>query len=106
MPGCSRWRTGSSANDKIFYGKDGVLTGTDRAHVEVSVLAPHLLQSCLVYVNMLLVQAVLRDRAWAERLTAETAAPCPRCSRRTSTLRTYGRLRLDMTTRLDLTSAA
>ncbi|WP_308418064.1 Tn3 family transposase [Microtetraspora fusca] len=41
----------NGANDKIFYGKEGVLTGADREHAEVSMLALHLLQSCLVYVN-------------------------------------------------------
>ncbi|MFB9836083.1 Tn3 family transposase [Actinoallomurus acaciae] len=41
----------NGANDKIFYGKDGVLTGEDREHAEVSVLAPHLLRSAPVYVN-------------------------------------------------------
>jgi hypothetical protein len=30
----------NSANDKIFYGQEGVLTGADREHAEVSVLAP------------------------------------------------------------------
>ncbi|MGW4476242.1 Tn3 family transposase [Nonomuraea sp. NPDC004354] len=48
-----------------------MLTGPDREHAEVSMLALHLLQSCLVYVNTLLLQAVLADPAWAERLTAE-----------------------------------
>ena len=28
----------NSANDKLFYGRDGVLTGADREHAEVSML--------------------------------------------------------------------
>jgi TnpA family transposase len=32
----------NSANDKIFYGQEGVLTGADREHAEVSMLAPPL----------------------------------------------------------------
>lgn len=38
----------NSANDKIYYGREGVLTGADREHAEVSMLALHLLQSSLV----------------------------------------------------------
>ncbi|MFI9433368.1 Tn3 family transposase [Streptosporangium sp. NPDC052375] len=41
----------NGANGKIFYGKEGVLTGPDREHAEVSMLALHLLQSCLVLVT-------------------------------------------------------
>jgi len=40
----------NSANDKIFYGREGVLTGADREHAEVSMLALHLLQSSLVFI--------------------------------------------------------
>jgi Tn3 transposase DDE domain len=49
----------NSGNTVIFYGKDGDLTGPDREHAEVSMLALHLLQSALVHINTLLVQAVL-----------------------------------------------
>ncbi len=46
-----------------FYGKDGKLIGPDRETIEVSMLAPHLLQSCPVLVNTLLLQRVLADRS-------------------------------------------
>ena len=46
-------------------GREGVLTGNDREHAEVSMLALHLLQSSLVFINTQLLQAVLRDPAWA-----------------------------------------
>jgi len=39
----------NSANDKIYYGREGVITGDDREHAEVSMLALHLLQSSLVF---------------------------------------------------------
>jgi TnpA family transposase len=42
-----------------FACKDGDLPGPDREHAEVSMLALHLLQSALVHINTLLVQAVL-----------------------------------------------
>ena len=90
----------NSANDVIFYGKDGVLTGADRGHLEVSMLALHLLQASLVYINTLLVQRVLADERWRRRLTEEDR-------RALSPLfwmhvNPYGRFRLDMDTRLDL----
>lgn len=94
----------NGANDKLFYGKESVLTGADREHAEVSMLALHLLQSCLVYINTLLIQAVLRDPAWADRLTAE--------DRRALSplfwihINPYGRFHLDLNTRLDLAKAA
>lgn len=50
-------------------GSGGVLTGADREHAEISMLALHLLQSCLVHVNTLLLQRVLEDPVWAGRLT-------------------------------------
>ncbi len=52
----------NSANDVIFYGKDSELTGADRASQELSVLALHLLQSALVFLNTLLLQRILTDR--------------------------------------------
>jgi Tn3 transposase DDE domain-containing protein/uncharacterized protein DUF4158 len=39
----------NSANEIVFYGKAGKLTGPDRESVEVSMLALHLLQSCLFW---------------------------------------------------------
>jgi Tn3 transposase DDE domain len=48
-----------------------VLTGADREHAEVSMLALHLLQSSLVFINTQLPQAVLRDPRWAGKLTEE-----------------------------------
>ncbi|MEU7864242.1 Tn3 family transposase [Nonomuraea sp. NPDC049141] len=94
----------NGANDKIFYGREGTLTGSDREHAEVSMLALHLLQSSLVFINTQLLQAVLRDPKWAQKLTDE--------DRRALSplfwvhINPYGRFRLDMNTRLDLSLAA
>ena len=76
----------NSANDVIFYGKDGDLTGADREHAEISMLALHLLQSALVHVNTLLLQAVLRRPGLggtADR--GRPARPVPAVLDRTST---------------------
>lgn len=51
----------NSANTVVFYGKDSQLTGADREHAEVSMLALHLLQSAMVHINTLLLQTVLED---------------------------------------------
>jgi TnpA family transposase len=59
----------NSANGALFYGKDGDLTGSERENQEVSMLALHLLQSTLVHVNTLLMERVLDEPAWAEKLT-------------------------------------
>ncbi|GAA4235598.1 TnpA family transposase [Streptosporangium album] len=49
----------NSANADLFYGKAGTIGGTDRESQEVSMLARHLLQSALVFVNTILVQSLL-----------------------------------------------
>jgi TnpA family transposase len=75
----------NSANDKIYYGREGILTDDDREHAEVSMLALHLLQSSLVFLNTQLLQAVLRDPARPGRLTEEDRRGLSRCSGRMST---------------------
>ncbi|MFE8010884.1 Tn3 family transposase [Streptomyces sp. NPDC057418] len=59
----------NSANHDLFYGKDGELTGKDKESQEISMLALHLLQWALVHVNTLLVQEVLVEPKWADKLT-------------------------------------
>jgi TnpA family transposase len=91
----------NSGNTVIFYGKDGDLTGPDREHAETSMLALHLLQSALVHVNTLLVQTVLETPAFHDRMgTDERRGLSPLFW---THINPYGRFRLDMDTRLDLT---
>lgn len=90
----------NSANGVIFYGKDSELTGGDRESQEVSMLAMHLLQSALVLLNTLLVQKVLAEPEWAERLTdADLRGLTPLFW---SNINPYGTFYLDMARRLDL----
>ena len=90
----------NSGNTVIFYGKDGDLTGPDREHAEVSMLALHLLQSALVHVNTLLVQAVLEDPVFHDSLDEhDRRALSPLFW---THINPYGRFHLDMDTRLDL----
>jgi TnpA family transposase len=59
----------NSANSFIFYGKSGEIATNRLDEQEVSILCLHLLQICLVYVNTLMIQEVLGDRQWRQRLT-------------------------------------
>ena len=60
----------NSANRFIFYGKQGEFSSNDVEAQETSLLALHLLQSALVYINTLMTQEVLTDPVWSERMTA------------------------------------
>ena len=94
----------NSANTVVFYGKDLELTGADREHQEVSMLALHLLQSALVHVNTLLLQRVLAEPAWPPRLVeADRRALTPLFW---SNVNPYGRFRLEMDRHLDLAPLA
>ena len=62
--------TWNSANGFIFFGKGGEVASNRLDDQEVSVHALHLLQSCLVYVNTLMLQQVLADPAWMARMTS------------------------------------
>jgi TnpA family transposase len=59
----------NSANVAIYYGKEGELTGPDKETQEISMLALHLLQSALVLVNTRLVDRILTEPEWADKLT-------------------------------------
>ncbi len=93
----------NSGNTVIFYGKDGDLTGPDREHAETSMLALHLLQSALVHVNTLLVQTVLETPEFHDRMGEDERRGLSPLF--WTHVNPYGRFRLDMSTRLDLTAA-
>lgn len=93
----------NSANHDLCYGKDGELTGADREHQEVSMLALHLLQSALVHVNTIMVQRVLEQPAWAARLAGDRRALSALFW---SHVNLYGKFTLDMDHHLDLGLAA
>jgi TnpA family transposase len=61
----------NSANGVLCYGKARELTGADGQDQEVTVLALHLLQSALAYINTIFLQVVLAGSDWADRLTEE-----------------------------------
>ena len=61
----------NSANDFIFFGRKGDFSSNRKDDQEESMLALHLLQNCLVYVNTLFVQRVLARPHWRDQLTPE-----------------------------------
>lgn len=94
----------NSANGFIFYGKSGEVATNRLEDQEISVLALHLLQLSLVYVNTLMIQSVMQEPPWRKRLTPE--------DRRGLTplfyvhVNPYGRFDLDMDARLPLDRVA
>ncbi len=84
----------------IFYGKDSELTGPDRETQEISMLALHLLQSALVHINTILIQRVLSELEWADRLSHDDRRGLTPLF--WSNINPYGTFSLDMTQRLDL----
>jgi len=92
--------TWNSANGFIFFGKGGEVASNRLDDQEVSVHALHLLQSCLVYVNTLMLQRVLADPGWVARMTpADRRGLTPLLWGHVSP---YGTFDLDMASRLDL----
>ena len=88
----------NSANDFIFYGEHGEFITNRVEDQELSVLSLHLLQACLVYVNTLLIQEVLTDSAWRDRMTPDDwRGLSPLIYHHVNP---YGRIELDMTRRL------
>lgn len=92
--------TWNSANGFIFFGKGGEIASNRFDDQEASVAALHLLQSCLVYVNTLMLQRVLAEDRWRERMTeADVRGLTPLVWSHVSP---YGAFNLDMDRRLDL----
>lgn len=90
----------NSANSFIFYGKNGEISTNQLAEQELSVLCLHLLQICMVYVNTLMIQDVMRDPAWHARLQErDRAAMTPLIY---SHINPYGAFKLDLQERLKL----
>ena len=55
----------------FFYGKLGEINSNDPDEQELSILCLHLLQACAVYINTLLIQEILSDPYWRNKLTPE-----------------------------------
>lgn len=92
----------NSANSFIFYGNRGEIGSNDVDAQEISILSMHLLQACLVYVNTLMVQEVLAEPKWFDRMTeADWRALTPLFY---AHINPYGRFNLDMEQRIPFAS--
>jgi len=61
----------NSANSFIFYGKSGEIQSNNLEDQELSVLSLHLLQNCLVYINTLMIQEILSEKDWLDKMQVE-----------------------------------
>tara|TARA_R110002050_G_scaffold64779_5_gene140807 strand:+ start:18428 stop:21322 length:2895 start_codon:yes stop_codon:yes gene_type:complete len=90
----------NSANGFIFFGKSGEVSSNRLEEQELSVLALHLLQNCLVYVNTLMIQRVVAENGWMDRFDKEDyRALSPLIH---AHVNPYGKFELDMDKNLGL----
>ena len=84
----------------IFFARRGEMVSNRREDHEISMLALHLLQNCMVYINALMLQQVLVQPQWSVKLTArDLRALTPLIWERVNP---YGRFELDMEARLPI----
>jgi hypothetical protein len=94
----------NSANGFIFYGKGGELATNRFEDQEISMLALQLLQNSLVLMNTLMLQKVLEEPSWLQRMTPDDwRGLSPLIYHH---INPYGLFRLDMATRINLDAAA
>lgn len=90
-----RW---NGVNDFIFYGRKSIISTNDPEMQELTILSLHLLQACLVYINTLMIQHILKLPHWQNRLTIEDKrALSPLIY---AHINPYGIFKLDMNKRL------
>ena len=66
----------------------------------MGLLCQHLLQASMIYINTLMIQQVLNEPGWSERMTPrDLGALSPLI---TQHINSYGRFELDMETRLPI----
>lgn len=94
----------NSANGFIFYGKSGEFATNERSEQELVMLSLHLLQSCLVYINTLMLQRVLAEPIWTGRLTKEDQRGLTPLIY--SHVNPYGTFRIDLNERLRIEQSA
>ncbi len=58
----------NSANDFILYGRGGEIATNRIEDQEATMLSLHLLQNRMIFVNTLMIQRVLSEPIWAERM--------------------------------------
>jgi TnpA family transposase len=94
----------NNTNDVIFYGKGGEIASNRAEDQELAALSLHLLQACLVFVNVLMLQAVLAEPPWLERMTPDDYRGLTPLV--VGHVTPYGRFDLNLDTRLPIEPAA
>ena len=90
----------NGATDFVFFARRGELASNRHEDHEVSMLALHLLQNCMIYINTLMFQQVLAQPHWTQKLVPrDLAALTPLIWEHVNP---YGRFDLDMNARLPL----
>ena len=93
----------NSGNNFIFFGKRGIISSNDEVDQELSILALHLQQLSLTYVNTLMLQQVIKKEEWKDKLTIEDKrALTPLFYNH---INQYGTYKLDMKERLIIEEA-
>ena len=88
------------SNNDVFFARRGEMVSNRREDHEISMLALHLIQNCMVYINTLMIQKVLAQPHWQGKLTPrDYAALTPLIWEHVNP---YGRFDLDMNARLAL----
>jgi TnpA family transposase len=94
----------NNANGFIFFGKGKEIATNRLEDQEVAVLSLHLLQSCLVYVNTLMIQDVLSEPEWMKMMKPDDLrALTPLIWNHVNP---YGTFRLNLDERLPIQMAA
>ena len=89
----------NSANGFVFFGKGGEFASNRIADQEISALALQLVQASMVYVNTRMVQSVLSDPNWQDRLSPEDYRGLTPLIY--AHITPYGRYDIDLSTRID-----
>ena len=90
----------NGANNFVLFARRGELASNRREDHEVSMLALHLLQNCMIYVNTLMLQHVLAHPDWRQKLQPrDLSALTPLIWEHVNP---YGRFELDMNARIPL----
>ena len=88
------------ANAVIYYGKGGEISSNRREEVEMAALCLRILQASLVYVNTLMLQAVLAEPEWSGLLgPADRRGLTPLFW---GHVRPYGEVKLNLASRLEI----
>ncbi len=93
----------NDVNGFILFGKGGEFATNRKESQELTMLSLHLLQNCMVYINILMIQQVLSDPALMKAMTkADFRGLTPLIFNH---INPYGIFQLDMDSRIPIESA-